>query len=81
MGISERKAFCSLLPDLCSWMRHPQRAVLFPALFGRRQMSNRPMLNGGKGKADSPLKAGLKAKHWESEYVPALSADAEVEGA
>lgn len=44
-------------------------------------MSNRPMLNGGKGKADSPLKVGLKAKHWEPEHVPALSADAEVEGA
>lgn len=44
-------------------------------------MNNGLVQMGGKGKAASPLKVGLKAELPGSEHVPALSADAEVEGA
>ena len=79
MGISERKAFSSL--TFAAGGGTPKGTVLLPALLRRRHMNSRPVPMGGKGKAASPLKVGLKAEHSGSEHVPALSADAEVEGA
>lgn len=62
MGISERKAFCSPLPDLCSWMRHPQRDCSPSCPSREKADEQRTHADGGKGKSSLSSQGGTESR-------------------